>query len=104
MCDACEEADVLVPYVPIDRDRVRRARQIEGGMAGERVPDAAWDIYFGLAGGSIEWRHLLRIRQAYDAAASEAIPPARLGKRASPRRRVPVCAEVVSASRPDGPT
>jgi hypothetical protein len=96
MCDACEEDDVLVPYVPIDRDRVSRAREIEAGMAGERVPEGAWNIYFGRAGGSIEWRHLLRIRQAYDAAGSETKPPARLGKKAAQRRRVPVCAEIVS--------
>jgi hypothetical protein len=96
MCDACEEDDVLVPYVPVDRDRVRRAREIEAAMPGDRVPEAAWNIYFGRAGGAIAWPHLQRIRQAYDEAERSAPPPARRFGRRARARRVPVCAEVAS--------
>ncbi len=37
-------------------------------MPGERVPDAAWEIYFGFAGGSVAWPHLQRILQAFEEA------------------------------------
>jgi hypothetical protein len=97
MCDACEEDDVAIPYVPVDRDRVQRARQIEAAMPGERAPEAAWNVYFGLAGGAIVWRHFERIRQAYAAAEAAAAPaPGGFGKKRARSQRVPVCAEVVS--------
>jgi hypothetical protein len=95
MCSACED-EAITPYVPVDRELVRRARDVEALMSGERVPEIAWEIYFGFAGGSIEWRHYQRIRLAYDEA-EKTIAPRRpvLGKRTQ-ARRVPVCAEITS--------
>jgi hypothetical protein len=65
-------------------------------MPGERVPQAAWDIYFGTAGGSIAWPHFQRIRQAHEEALQSggSRPGGLFGKRCS--RRAPVCAEVTS--------
>jgi hypothetical protein len=66
-------------------------------MAGERVPEIAWSIYFGFAGGSIEWRHFQRLRQAHEEAEkSVARPSPVLGKSDARKRRVPVCAEIIS--------
>ena len=67
MCSACE-GKPIGPHVAANRDVVRRARDIESAMAGERVPEIAWDIFFGFAGGSVEWRHYQRIHQAYEEA------------------------------------
>ena len=94
MCSACEDEDIA-PSVPVDRTMVRRARDIEAAMPGERVPDGAWDIYFSFAGGSIEWRHFQRMRQCHDEAERSA-PPASpvLGKRRAQGGRLPVCAEI----------
>jgi hypothetical protein len=93
MCSACDDEEIAT-YVPVDRDLVRRAREVEAAMAGERAPDIAWEIYFGFAGGSIEWGHYQRIRLAYDEADRKTAPvrPV-LGKRTQ-TRRLPVCAEV----------
>jgi len=91
MCSACE-GEEPVAYVPVDRAVVLRARVIEASMPGERVPATAWEIYFGFAGGAIEWRHFQRIRQSHDEAERSA-PPAKptLGKKRATR---PVCAEI----------
>jgi hypothetical protein len=95
MCSACEDAEIT-PYQPADRTLVRRARAIEALMPGERVPESAWQIYFDLAGGAIEWRHFQRIRQSYDEA-ERTVPALKvLGKRGAQGRRVPVCAEIAS--------
>lgn len=67
MCSACE-GKPIEPHVTVDPDLVRRARDLESGMSGERVPASAWEIYFGFAGGSVEWRHFRRMHQAYEEA------------------------------------
>jgi hypothetical protein len=67
MCSACE-GKPTEPHVAVDPQLVHRARDIEVAMPGERVPEAAWDIYFGFAGGSVEWRHYQRIYRAYEEA------------------------------------
>ena len=67
MCSACE-GKPIEPHVAVDPDLVRRARELEAGMSGERVPASAWEIYFGFTGGSVEWRHFQRMHQAYEAA------------------------------------
>jgi hypothetical protein len=63
MCSACENKPIE-PHVPVDPELIHRAREVEGLMSGERVPDVAWEIYFGLAGGSVEYRHFQRMYQA----------------------------------------
>jgi hypothetical protein len=95
MCSACDD-EPIERYEPVAPELVRRARQVEAGMAGQRVPEIAWDIYFGFAGGSIEWRHFQRIRLAYDEAEKTAPPPRPVLGRRTQARRVPVCAEVTS--------
>jgi hypothetical protein len=92
MCDACEN-DEPVTYAPVDRAIVLRAREIEAAMAGERVPDKAWDIFFGFAGGAIGWQHFQRMRESHDEAL-RSIPPAKpsLGRKSAAAR--PVCAEI----------
>ena len=72
MCSACE-GKPIEPHVAVDPELVHRAREIEGLMSGERVPDSAWDIYFGFAGGSVEYRHFQRIHQAYEEAEQSSI-------------------------------
>ena len=67
MCSACENLPIE-PRVAVDMDTVHRARDIEATMPGERVPDGAWAVFFGFAGGSIEYRYYQRIHQAYEEA------------------------------------
>ena len=67
MCSACEGKPVE-PHVPVDPELIQRARDVEGLMSGERVPDGAWEIYFGLAGGAVEYRHFRRVHQALEEA------------------------------------
>lgn len=95
MCSACED-EAIAPYIPTDRELVRRAREIEARLPGERVPEAAWDIYFNFAGGAIAWRDFQRIQQSHRDAV-ESAPPSRktLGRTAQPRR-LPICAEIAS--------
>jgi hypothetical protein len=101
MCSACDD-EPIQPYVPVNEDIVRRARTIEMAMAGDRVPETAWSIYFGFAGGSIEWRHFQRLRQAHEEAENEEAekalvrPSPILGRGTARGRRVPVCAEIAS--------
>jgi hypothetical protein len=95
MCSACDDEEIA-PKVPVDRDLMRRAREIEAAMPGEPVPKKAWEIYSNLAGGAIEWKHFQRIRLSYDEAYQKAARPPRLGKRGAPEMRVPVCAEITS--------
>jgi hypothetical protein len=92
MCSACE-GEEPVAYVPVERAVVLRAREIEASLPGERVPDSAWDIYFGFAGGAIAWPHFQRMRQSHDQA-ERSVAPAKpaLGKRQARARLV--CAEV----------
>jgi hypothetical protein len=67
MCSACE-GKPIEPHARVDIDLVRRARELEAKVPGERVPDSAWEIYFGSAGGSVEWRHFQRMHQALEEA------------------------------------
>jgi hypothetical protein len=67
MCSACE-GKAPEPRVAVDPALVQRARDIERGMPGELVPDAAWSVFFGFSGGSVEYRHYQRIHAAYDEA------------------------------------
>ena len=67
MCSACEGLPPE-PRVAVDPALVQRAHEIERGMPGEPVPDAAWNVFFGFAGGSVEFRHYQRIHAAYEEA------------------------------------
>jgi hypothetical protein len=67
MCDACENE---LQGAPVRRDRATldRAREIEAGMPGNRVPEEAWAVFEGTAGGAILWAHLIRLHASYEAA------------------------------------
>jgi hypothetical protein len=67
MCSACE-GKPIEERVAVDPSVVPRARAIEAAMPGDRVPDDAWNVFFGFAGGSVEWRHFQRMHQAYEEA------------------------------------
>lgn len=72
MCSACE-GKPPEERVMVDRELVARARDIEATMQGERVPEASWDVFFGFAGGALEYRHFQRIHQAYEVAENSQI-------------------------------
>ena len=72
MCSACE-GKPPEERVMVGRELVARARDIEAAMPGERVPEASWDVFFGFAGGSVEYRHFQRIHLAYEEAESSRI-------------------------------
>ena len=67
MCSACENLPIE-PRVAVDIEMVHRARDIEAAMPGNRAPDDAWAVFFGFAGGAIEYPHYQRIYQAYEKA------------------------------------
>jgi hypothetical protein len=67
MCSACE-GKPIEERVAVDPSLVPRARAIEAAMPGDRVPDDTWNVFFGFAGGSVEWRHFQRMHQAYEEA------------------------------------
>lgn len=72
MCSACE-GKPIEPHVAVDPAVVHRTRDIEAAMPGDRVPEASWDVFFGFAGGALEYRHFQRIHQAYEKAESSRI-------------------------------
>lgn len=74
MCDACEDYDGT-PLPSRDEATMREARAIEATIPGERVPEEAWAIFSGLAGGSIQWKHYQRLHVSYEAAANNAPVP-----------------------------
>ena len=82
MCDACEDWDAREPRQAGMHPRLAlRAREIERGMPGEAVPDAAWRIALGEESGAIAWASHLRILTALQAAEAQAARPAPFAKR-----------------------
>ena len=67
MCSACE-GKPIEERVAVDPNVVPRARAIEAAMPGDCVPDDAWNVFFGFAGGSVTYQHYQRIHQAYEEA------------------------------------
>ena len=72
MCSACE-GKPIEERVAADPKVVDRARAIEHAMPGEQVPDEAWNVFFGFAGGSITYQHYQRIHAAYEEAERSSI-------------------------------
>jgi hypothetical protein len=71
MCDACEDWDAREPRQGVHPRLAGRAQEIERGMEGQRVPDAAWQIALGQQSGAIPWADHLRIVTAFQAAGAE---------------------------------
>jgi hypothetical protein len=77
MCDACEDWDAREPRQAGMQPRLAaRARDIERGMPGAPLPDAAWRIALGEETGAIAWADHLRILSAFQAAAAKPDRPA----------------------------
>ncbi len=70
MCDACEEENPE-PGMARSEETLRRAREIEARMEGERVPEETWAVFEGKAGGAIQWKHYGRLHMSYEAADAE---------------------------------
>jgi hypothetical protein len=84
MCATYRLEDGLYrPLVPPSAALVERTRLIEASLGGERVPEAAWEVFFSPACGVIEWAHFERMFHARMAAA------AYLAIHSSSRRRAP---------------
>lgn len=56
------------PYVAPADEVVRRTREAEAAMAGERVPEATWDLFFGPSCTPIPPAHFRRMFTARRAA------------------------------------
>jgi hypothetical protein len=67
MCSACEDEAIGTRVLP-EPQLIRLAREIESVAPGTHVPADAWNIYFGLAGGSVEYWHFQRMHQAMEQA------------------------------------
>jgi hypothetical protein len=65
MCSACEAGEDQAGISPI---LAARARRIESTMLGPKVPDQAWEILLGRAGGSVPWAETKRMLTALDLA------------------------------------
>ena len=63
MCDCLEGEEVSadpasgIPLALL----MERTRAAEGRMAGDRVPERLWPVFFGLSSGSIPWLHHQRM-------------------------------------------
>jgi hypothetical protein len=78
MCDACEDWDAREPREPVLDPRLApRAREVERGMPGQALSDAAWRIALGEETGTILWSDYERILAAFEAARPKQVPFAR---------------------------
>lgn len=67
MCGFSTIDNIYRPYVPPAEDVVRRTREVEAGMDGERVPEAAWSLFFSPACEPIpagQFRRMFMARRA----------------------------------------
>ena len=64
----CENCDSSVPQIRPSAALIARVREIEAGLPGDRVEDAAFDVFFGRRGGSIPWPQYQRLAQCMEAA------------------------------------
>jgi hypothetical protein len=94
MCEACESDEPYEPREAVPPGILSAARAIEAALAGDPVPEKAWTIYFGEAGGAITWPQYQRIRASFEAALASA-PPVPL-KPSFDKRRSPIRCERVA--------
>ena len=55
-------------FVPASQALIERTRLVESTMKGELVPEAAWQAFFSLECGAIEWAYFERMFLARKAA------------------------------------
>ena len=70
MCGFGVIDNIYRPYVPPAEEVVRRARETEAAMAGERVPESAWALFFSASCAPIAPCHFHRMFTARLAAAT----------------------------------
>ena len=68
MCGSSTIDGTYRPYVPPADDVVLRTREVEAAMDGERVPEAAWSLYFSPSCEPIPPQHFRRMFMARRAA------------------------------------
>jgi len=68
MCGYSTIDNVYRPYVAPADDVVRKTREVEAAMAGERVPESAWARYFSASCEPIAPGHFRRMFTARRAA------------------------------------
>ena len=68
MCGFSVIDNIYRPYVAPADEVVRRAREAEAAMAGERVPEAAWALFFSASCAPIAPEHFRRMFSARRAA------------------------------------
>jgi hypothetical protein len=67
MCGFSVIDNIYRPYVPPADDVVRRTRENEAAMEGERVPDQSWELFFGASCAPIppdQFRRMFTARRA----------------------------------------
>lgn len=67
MCGYSTIDNTYRPYVDPADDVVRRTREVEASMQGERVPEAAWSLYFSASCEPIppdQFRRMFMARRA----------------------------------------
>lgn len=67
MCGSSVVDNIYRPYVAPADEVVRRTRDNEAAMAGERVPEASWALFFGAACTPIppeQFRRMFTARRA----------------------------------------
>ena len=98
MCDCLEGEEVSddpacgIPLALL----MERTRAAEGRMAGERVPEGLWPVFYGLSSGSIPWAHHQRM------VASRAAALTILALRAASHRRFARGSALRCTDGPDG--
>ena len=89
MRDAWRYSDAREPREPVLDPRLApRAREIERGMPGGALSDAAWRIALGEETGTILWSDYERILAAFEAARVEIARPTGALRAAPARGRV----------------
>ena len=67
MCGYSVIDNIYRPYVAPADDVVRRTRECEAAMAGDRVPEASWTLFFGASCAPIppdQFRRMFTARRA----------------------------------------
>jgi hypothetical protein len=101
MCDCLEGEEATADpasAIPLAL-LMERTRTAEGRMAGERVPERLWPVFFGLSSGSIPWTHHQRMvasRESALAFLAASAPSRRRYARSSVLR----CTDILDGSPP----
>lgn len=70
MCVCDDEDEDAGERVAMDAAVLERARRLDAKAGSGRVPESAWDIFAGRAGGSVAWPLYQRMQARYAAVAN----------------------------------